>query len=362
MGNNSPKLTNLAGHLIHISTPLNIVSGATGFLGAHVVCQLLQVGKTVSAFKRHTSDLKEFQTIFDWYISKGLVDPKAVKNLHWVLVDVLDVDTLNDTLKGGVVVYHCAAMVSFDPDDREMMMNINVEGTANMVNLSLLNGIKQFCHVSSIASLGRKKSREQITESNHWEDSKLNSNYAISKYKAELEVWRAAEEGLNVVIVNPGVIIGVGDYTKGSNHLVQSVFKGMPFYSSGVNGYVDATDVARAMLLLVERNITHKRFVLVGANLSIREVFFSLADGFNKKRPSIQVKPWMAAIAWRINWVIRLFTKKGIAITEETARAATNESYYSSKKITSEINFTFTPIAQTIKECCASYLKQNKTI
>ena len=329
-------------------------------MGAHVVCQLLQAGKPVRACKRHTSDLKEFNLIFDWYFENKPENEKASKLLQWALVDVLDVDTLNETLKGIDIVYHCAAMVSFFPKDREYMMKVNVEGTANMVNLSLQNGIKQFCFVSSIASLGRKKSGEHIDETNHFEESNLNSNYSISKYKAELEVWRGAEEGLNVVIVNPGVIIGMGAYDKGSNHLFKSVYQKIPFYSMGINGYVDVCDVARAMLLLVERKVSHKRFVLVSENIRIRDLFFAMADCFQINRPHIEVKPWMAAISWRIAGIIRLFSNKGIAITKETARAAVKEYYYSSQKIMKDLSFEFTPIQKTIENSCQFFLKQYK--
>ncbi len=339
---------------------MNIVTGATGFLGAHVVCQLLKAGKSVRAFKRHTSDLKEFNTIYNWYFKTDSDKLKAKELLFWFIVDVLDVDTLQEGMKEAEVVYHCAAMVSFFSKDRDTMMKINVEGTANVVNLSLQNGIKQFCFVSSIASLGRKKNGAYIDETNHWEESNLNSNYAISKYKAELEVWRGAEEGLNVVIVNPGIIIGVGAFDKGSNHLFHSVFKKIPFYSMGVKGFVDANDVARAMLILVERKISHHRYVLVSENCTFKDLFFAIADGFKIKRPFIEVKPWMAGLSWRIAGIIRLFSKKGIGITKETASAAVHESLYSSQKIKKELSFEFSPIGKTIQDCCISYLEQHK--
>jgi nucleoside-diphosphate-sugar epimerase len=131
----------------------------------------------------------------------------------------------------------------------------------------------------------------------------------------------------------------------------------MPLYSMGVNGYVDVKDVARAMILLVKSNIRNQRFVMVGSNLRIRDLFFMLADGFNKKRPTILVTPFLAALSWRVMKVVRLFYKKGIAITKETARAAVNESYYNSNKIITELSFTFTPIENTVKECCEVYLK-----
>ncbi len=222
---------------------------------------------------------------------------------------------------------------------------------------------KNLSYVSSIASLGRTKSGNTMDENSKWESSKLNSNYAISKYKAELEVWRGAEEGLNVVMVNPGVLIGVGDFSRGSNALVQTIYKGMPLYSMGVNGYVDVADVARALILLSEAKINNERYVMVGANMRFRDLFFMIADALKKKRPSINVTPWMAALSWRVMAVVRLFSKKGLAITKETARAALNESYYNSDKIKRAISFEFTAIEDTVKACAAQhsrYLGQKK--
>ncbi len=332
-----------------------LVTGATGFLGSHLVCQLLAKGEFVRACKRQTSASSEFNFVFDFYFPSAEAKSQVENKLQWVITDVLEIDTFSEALEGITSVYHSAALVSFDPNDREMLFKTNVEGTANVVNLCLLSGVKNLCYVSSIASLGRTKTGNTIDESVKWESSKLNSNYAISKYQAEMEVWRGAEEGLNVAMVNPGVIIGPGNYNKGSNELIKSIYNGMPLYSLGVNGYVDVRDVARALITLESRKIFNKRFVVVGVNLSIRDLFFMIADGFGKKRPSILVTPFLAAISWRVMWVLRLFTKKGIAITKETARAAINESYYKSDAIINEISFTFTPIATTIKDCCATY-------
>lgn len=285
------------------------------------------------------------------------------KQLSWVETDVLEIDTLAEAMQGIERVYHCAALVSFDSKDRDLLMQVNAEGTANVVNLCLLNGVKNLSYVSSIASLGRTKSGNTMDENSKWESSKLNSNYAISKYKAELEVWRGAEEGLNVVMVNPGVLIGVGDFSRGSNALVQTIYKGMPLYSMGVNGYVDVADVARALILLSEAKINNERYVMVGANMRFRDLFFMIADALKKKRPSINVTPWMAALSWRVMAVVRLFSKKGLAITKETARAALNESYYNSDKIKRAISFEFTAIEDTVKACAAQhsrYLGQKK--
>ena len=241
------------------------------------------------------------------------------------------------------------------------MMDVNVEGTKNMVNISLIKGIKKICHVSSIAALGREKSGTQITEKSKWSESKNNSNYAMSKYKAEMEVWRGIEEGLNAVIVNPGVILGTGDWSKGSSKLFQLVWNGMPFYTLGVNGYVDVNDVSRAMIELMEKNISKERFVLVGENLQMKNYLDSVAEKLGKKKPTIEAGKILSKIAWRVDGLKSMLTGKEPSLTRETARAAQNKFYYNSEKINHKINFQFTPMNKTIDDICTNFLKQ-KTI
>lgn len=333
-----------------------LVTGATGFVGSHLVCQSLAKGKVVRALKRSSSAMKEFNFVFAHYFSEPAERNQMQQRLDWAEGDVTDVVSLEAAMQGCTQVYHCAAVVSFDAANRNLLFHVNVEGTANVVNLCLITGIKELAYVSSVAALGRAKSGDWHDENTHWVNSKLNTTYAISKYRAELEVWRGAEEGLSVTMVNPGIIIGAGHFNKGSNTLVGAVYKGIPGYAPGVNGYVDVKDVARSLILLMDQKCFGNRYVMVGANLSLKDLFFMLADGFGKKRPSIEVKPWMMAVAWRLIWVVRLFTTKGLPITRETARAALNKSYYRSERIVKELNFAFTPMEKTIAECCSTYL------
>jgi dihydroflavonol-4-reductase len=253
-------------------------------------------------------------------------------------------------------VYHCAAIVSFVQKDKYNLLKVNAEGTANMVNISLLKGVKQFCHVSSIAALGRAKSGDSITEETRWNHSKNNSNYAISKYKAEMEVWRCAEEGLQVTIVNPGVILGVGDWHKGSCKLFQLVWKGMPFFTEGVNGYVDVKDVARAMLLLMQQRKFGQRYVLVGKNVNMKWYLDTVATHLGKKKPFIKVNYLLSQLAWITDGIKSALLGKNPSLTKETARASLNQFYYSSAKI-EQLGFTFTPMEQTIHETCNQFLK-----
>jgi dihydroflavonol-4-reductase len=337
------------------------VSGASGFLGSYVVCMLLEKGKEVRAFRRASSQLHEFEYIFSVYFSKVTTQQleQYRSKLHWVEADVLDIPALEEALSGVEDVYHCAAIVSFEQKDRDRMMHINVEGTANMVNVSMLKGVKRFCHVSSIAALGRAKSGDEITEQTKWQDSKNNSNYAVSKYLAEMEVWRAAEEGLNVTIVNPGVILGTGDWTKGSCKLFRLVWKGMPFFTNGVYGYVDVKDVARAMIELTGRSVFNKRFVLVGKNVNMKWYLDTVAEHLGKKKPTIEVNKLLSELAWIVDGLKSMFTGKSPSLTKETARASLNKFYYSSKEIEQAIGFQFTPMEETIAETCTQFLTNN---
>lgn len=336
------------------------VSGASGFLGSYVVCTLLEKGKAVRAFRRNSSAMDEFDGIFNYYFQQfSDIECKQFRShLHWVVADINDLPSLDEALTGVDEVYHCAAMVSFIQKERDAMMECNVEGTTNMVNLSLQKGVKKFCHVSSIAALGRAKSGDSITEDTRWNNSKHNSNYAISKYKAEMEVWRAAEEGLNVVIVNPGVILGVGDWNKGSCKLFQLVWKGMPFYTEGVNGYVDVKDVARAMVNLTEQSIFGQRFVLVGQNVNMHWYLDTVATLLGKKKPTIRVNRFLSQLAWIVDGLKGKITGKKPSLTKETARASMNQFYYSAAKIERTLNFVFTPMEETLKETCVQYLKE----
>jgi dihydroflavonol-4-reductase len=335
-----------------------LISGSTGFLGAHMACYLLHKGKKIRLMKRKTASLSEFDTIFNYYFKH--FDTNAKKALHdsidWVEADILDIPQLEMAFNGIEEVYHCAAMVSFSQADKELMMKTNIEGTANMVNLALLHHVKQFCYISSIAAIGRSISGATIDENCKWENSKLNSNYAISKYKAEMEVWRAKEEGLQVCIVNPGVILGYGDFTKGSINLFQSIYKGMPMYTQGVNGYVDVEDITKVCYTLMEQNTMGNRYILCSESISIKSLFDMMAEHLGGKKPHILVKPWMGEIAWRLFAIVRALGISKFNVTKETARASQKKYYYNSEKIQKAIGFKFKPVAETVKQVCHLYL------
>ena len=334
------------------------ITGCTGLVGSHLVAELVnrqqttvnRQQSTVKLLCRKNSDLSLLNRVLSRYGINGIP-----ADVEFVYGDVLDYDIIESAMKDVDEVYHCAAVVSFDPSDKGSLMRVNVEGTRNMVNAALHCGVKKFCHVSSIAALGRALEGESIDEESPWTRSKNNSVYSNSKHEAEMEVWRGIAEGLNATIVNPSLILGAGRWDSSSCELFNTVAKGFPFYTEGVNGFVYVKDVARAMIMLMENNKFGQRYCLNGALISYKELFTLMANNFNVKVPCIKVGKTLSEIAWRIFWIFGKIQGKKPLITKETARTATRKYSYSSAKIIRELNFQFTPIEESIKEICELY-------
>ena len=242
------------------------------------------------------------------------------------------------------------------------MYQVNVEGTANVVNMALEKNVKRFIHISSVAALGRKTNGGHVNEEKKWEESKVNTHYAKSKYKAELEVWRGISEGLNAVILNPSTILGYGDWNRSSCAIFKNVYEEFPWYSPGINGFVDVEDVAKATLLLMEANITGQRFIINGDTWSFKKLQDTIADAFGKKRPSKQTTAFLMAVAWRLEKLKSVFTGKKPLLTKESARVAQSQTYFENDKILKALpGFSFTPLEESIKKACEKYMTSIKS-
>ncbi len=286
------------------------------------------------------------------------INAEILSQVEWINGDVLDVISLEDAMNGVDAIIHAAAKVSFNSNDRNGMMQTNIEGTANVVNTALEQNIQRLVHVSSVASLGKNANGNIINEETKWQENKLNTAYAISKYNAEVEVWRAIGEGLNAAVVNPSTIIGYGDWNNSSCAIFKNVYQSFPWYTNGINGFVDVEDVARAVVLLMESDINSERFILNGDNWSFKNLFDTIADNFNKKHPSREATPALAEIAWRMEKVKSLFTKTQPLLTKESASIALSKNYFDNSKITKHLpGFAFTPLQQSIERACKLYLQ-----
>lgn len=315
-----------------------LVTGATGFVGSELISQLLLRGEKIRAIKRITSRIPHF-----------LADKK---DLEWFDADILDYFALSDAMDGISCVYHCAALISFQSKDKKEVLRVNVEGTTNLLNICMEKNIRRFLHVSSIAAIGESKQAKLITEKDHWELGSGQSTYSISKYKSEMEVFRAAAEGLNVVIVNPSIIIGKNAGKEGSGQLFESIRNGLNYFPGGSSGYVDVVDVAKIMILLMESDIRDERYIINSENLSYKEFFSKIALNFGKKSPSIALKPWMMYMAWLGSKIITPISGKRFGLSLETVRSAFKKHQYSNEKIKKALNFDFKPLDESISEIC----------
>jgi nucleoside-diphosphate-sugar epimerase len=255
-------------------------------------------------------------------------------------------------------VIHTAAKVSFHEKDRSELFSTNVEGTANVVNAALEKNVRRFIHVSSVASLGKRTNGSVVNEDSKWQENKLNTNYAVSKYYGEMEVWRGIAEGLNGVIVNPSTILGYGDWNSSSNALFKNAYNGFPWYTNGVNGFVDIEDVSKAIVKLLATNIRAERFILNGDNWSYKRLLDTIADSFGKRRPYRKATPFLSSIAWRLEKLRALVTGKKVLLTKETANVAQANTNFDNHKILNALpGFTFTNLEQTIQKACGRYAK-----
>ncbi len=324
------------------SVNITLVTGASGFLGSHLVRYLSAKGYTVRALYNSNSPCEELRTL---------------PNVTWAKYDLLDIYDVEEAMKDVSDVYHCAAIVSFHPKDSQRMSHFNVESTANIVNQALEQGIRKMAYVSSISSLGRNAATNEINEDEQWEESKYNSLYSVSKYKAELEVWRGNGEGLDTVIVNPGIILGEGNWDEGSARLIKVAYEEFPYYTEGINGWVDVQDVVKILYDLMQSDITAERFIVCEGNHSYHEVFNMMADALGRKRPRYKATSFMTSLVWRWEMLKHKLTGKNITITKETARTAHKQNFYTNSKLTRFLpDFQYTPLADTIKRMAMAYL------
>ena len=318
-----------------------LVTGGTGMVGSHLIKELTQKGYSVRAT----------------YRSKH----QECKEVEWVQADILDVVALEDAFVAIDVVIHCAAQVSFDPSNASSLLKNNVEGTANVVNAAIDAEVKKFIYVSSVAAIGAAAD-QMITEDSPWARNEIHNDYAETKHAAEMEVRRGELEGLNVFIVNPSIILGCGDWNSGSTELFKKIYHRFPYYTEGIHGFVDVMDVVTILIAFLEDQNNHlqgERFILNGKNITYKELFDLIADGFPVPKPTKKVTPFLAGIVWRLSYLKGKITRKPSMLTKNSARIAQSDIQYDNKKILAAFpDFNFQPIEKTVKRICDELKKK----
>jgi dihydroflavonol-4-reductase len=328
-----------------------LVTGATGFVGAHLLYQLVETNEHVRAIYRSEKTIEKVTEVFSLYGANA----SLISKIEWFKADITDVPSMIPAFYGVKKVYHCAAFISFNPKDYREMRKVNIHGTAIIVNLSIDAKVNKICFVSSIASIGNSIYGEPSTEENEWNPQDDNSGYSITKFGAEMEVWRASQEGVDVVIVNPGIILGGGFWNAGSGKIFTKIFHGLKFYTEGKTGFVGVKDVVKTMVFLTNSTIKNERFILVSENKSYKEVFFLIADALKKKRPYKRIHRWKMELLWRGSSFLSIITGKEPLLTKYAAKSANSTSLYTSKKVQEILPFKFQTIEAVVKEVSENY-------
>ena len=334
-----------------------LVTGGTGLVGSHLLYHLSLENDVIRAIHRKNSDLLAVKNVFSYF---SLDYEILFQKIEWIEADITDTISLEEAFINVTEVYHSAALVSFDSKDYRAMSEINIDGTSNIVNLCIANGVKKLCFVSSVATIEKSVTSEIMDEADEWNIEKVSYGYAMTKYGAEMEVWRASQEGVPVVIVNPGIILGAGFWHQGSGALFSKIEKGFSFYSEGVMGFVSVNDVVKAMILLMKSDIVNERYILVAENSSFKNIFFQIAQNFGKNPPSIKVTKLMSSIGWRLERLKSILTNKPPALTKHSAKSIHDKRYYSSEKIQKKLNFNFESISETTKNVCEIYKNEKR--
>lgn len=332
-----------------------LITGATGLLGVHLLMELCQKEHIpIKAVYRSETKKNKARQVFLNYNPYSEAVEKWLR-ITWVKADITDIPSLKIAFKDITQVYHCAGYVTFNRKKFNLLKKINIEGTANLVNIALSNKVSKFCHVSSIATLNKDIGTITFNEDSPWNTEANNSGYAISKFGGEMEVWRGIQEGLNAVIVNPGVIIGSGFFTKGSSKIFSSVNKGIPFYTTGSTGYVSVVDCVQIMHRLMEENIFNERFILVGKNIAHKKVIDNIAQHLKVKTPEKRIgKSWLNLIG-KIEYALSSISRYKPSIHLDVINSLYDNSIYENEKIMNTLSWHFEDLDTSLKKVSKDY-------
>ena len=329
-----------------------LLTGGTGLVGAHLLFTLIDNNEEVRAIYRKTSDLNAVKKVFSYYTSE--VD-RLFNKIDWQLADITDVLSLEVVFKNIDYVYHCAAYISFNPRHFKTLKKVNVEGTANVVNLCISEKVIKLCYISSVASLGKTENESLITEECEFNPNDRNSVYSITKHQAEMEVWRGSQEGLDVVIVQPGVIIGEGIWSSASGGIFRTIAKGLKFYTPGGIGIVDVKDVVTAMIYLTKSELKNQAYILVGENILYKKLLTKISNKLHRKAPKLLISKTLMLSFANFDWVLNKLFKTRRKLLKSTVRNLFKRSFYDSSKITTTTNFNFRDLDKTIERVAGNY-------
>ncbi|WP_028872814.1 NAD-dependent epimerase/dehydratase family protein [Psychroserpens burtonensis] len=335
-----------------------LVTGGTGLVGSHLLFKLVSNDSSVRAIYRRAHKLESVKKVFSYYTD----DIETFYNkIEWVEANINDIPSLEAAFIDITHVYHCAAFISFEPNKYHELRKINIKGTANIVNLCISNTVKKLCYISSIAAIGNEPNEDTlVTEKTEWNPEADNSVYAITKYGAEIEVWRGTQEGVDAVIVNPGIILGPGFWNAGgSGSLFKQIYKGLKFYPKGTSGYVDVWNVVDCMTKLMNSSLKNERYILIAENLTFKIFQDKVAKALNVKSANKEASSLLLSVAWRLDWLSHKLFGKRRKLSKQMAKSISSKIVFDNSKLKKELHFSFTPIDDSITRVSKYYLDES---
>ena len=330
-----------------------LVTGGTGLVGSHLLLHLAKMDHPVRAVYRNPDKLDSVRRVFSYYDHQA---DQLYDKIEWVRANINDIPALESAFVDITRVYHCAALISFDPNDLPTLIEVNETGTANVVNLCIAHGIKKLCYVSSIAAIGRNEAQDWVSEETEWKNEYANP-YALTKHLAEMEVWRATQEGVPVVIVNPGVIIGPGYWDSGSGKLFKIAAKGSKYYPPGGTGFVGINDVIQMMTSLMASPIKNERFIAVSENLSYQEILSRISSNLGKKPPKKEISLGVLKILRRVDWLLNILFGRKRSLSRAQLYALQYRTYYKNDKAIKMMGFEYSSLEEAIMFSSAKFIE-----
>jgi dihydroflavonol-4-reductase len=329
-----------------------LVTGGTGMVGAHVLLACVKENSSVIALYREESKIQKVAQLFK---IKAPNHRDYFDKIQWFQSDLNDLVNLEEIVEKTTHIYHCAAKVSFAQHHSQKLLKTNIEGTANLVNLAIKYKVKKFAFVSSIAALGVESTVNLVNEEHLWNSDELHTPYAYSKYGAELEVWRGSQEGLDVVIVNPGLILGSHFWKQSSGALIGRIAKGMAFYPTGNAAVVALDDVVSVLYKLMNSSIKNERFILVSKNMSYKNLIEKLAEQLGVNSPKIPLSKFLLYLLFLMDRIAHVFGLKKPFLNLATIKSLSSTQKYDGNKIEKRLDFTYQDLTQTFFQTTQDY-------
>ncbi len=324
-----------------------LVTGATGFIGSHITRKLLQRGERVKILLRKSSKTSNIEDM----------------DVERVYGDVMDMNSVNEALKGCDTLYHTAGVASFRKEDYQKMEEINVKGTSNILNAALNAGIKKVVHTSSVAAIGVDSHRGIANEETEYSLDYLGVKYLDTKHRGEQIALELAKQGLPLVVVNPATVIGTGDiYLSSTAFILWFYKKKFPGYMDGTLNMVDVEDVAEGHILAAEKGKVGERYILGNQNFTLLELFNLLEEVTGVPKPKMKIPYFMALISgYFVERILGMSFPNYSTMDLDSVKLSKLKWHFDCSKAKEELGYSPSDIKESIRKT-VGWFKENEYI